>query len=131
MRARVLLRYTDNLSAQPTPAASQPSDQVAALADAIVIVDAAGSIVEANSVAERMFGYSRDELLHLRVEALMPAAFRAGHEVHRSGYAIAPRHRRMGTRGRFLRFGMTASNSSSKSNCGSRVRGLAPPARSP
>ncbi len=93
---KVYLRYTDNLSTQPSPAESQPSDQVAALADAVVIIDAAGSIVEANSVAERMFGYSRDELLRLRVEALMPAAFRAGHEVHRSSYVTAPRPSRMG-----------------------------------
>jgi PAS domain S-box-containing protein len=90
---RAYLRHTENLSTQSFSAESQRPDSVAALADAVIVADAAGAIVKANSVAERMFGYSRDELLTLRVEALMPAAFRIGHEAQRSAYLTMPRHR--------------------------------------
>ena len=40
--------------------------------DAVVIADKLGRIVQVNSQAEEMFGYSRDELLKLTVESLIP-----------------------------------------------------------
>ncbi len=65
--------------------------------DAIVIVDReAGRIVYANAVAERLFGYSRDEMVGKPVEVLLPARFREMHGVHREGYYGAPRTRPMG-----------------------------------
>jgi PAS domain S-box-containing protein len=77
------------------PSLERP-DSVAALADAVIVTDAAGLIIEANPVAERMFGYSHDELLALRVESLMPAAFRESHEAQRSAYLASGHRRRMG-----------------------------------
>jgi PAS domain S-box-containing protein len=55
-----------------------------------------GSIGEANDVAMRLFGYSRDELLRLRVEDLIPSANRAAHQAHRAAYEATPHLRRMG-----------------------------------
>lgn len=64
--------------------------------DAMVIADQGGNIVFVNGHAERLFGYPRDELMGKPVELLLPARFRAMHQVHRSGYQSAPRTRPMG-----------------------------------
>ncbi len=64
--------------------------------DAMVIADEAGHIVHANAQAERLFGWSRGELVGRPIEILLPPRFRATHEGHRSGYHAAPRTRPMG-----------------------------------
>lgn len=64
--------------------------------DAIVIVDTRGAIVIVNSQAEKMFGYTREELLGMKVEALMPERFRERHPGHRGGYFESPHPRPMG-----------------------------------
>jgi len=64
--------------------------------DAIVIVDGKGGIVLVNAQAERLFGYTRDELLGERVEMLVPRRFREHHPQHRAGYGADPRVRPMG-----------------------------------
>jgi len=64
--------------------------------DAILVVDQAGQIVLANSQAEGMFGYRREELLGKPVEFLVPERFRALHVGHRAQYAANPRTRPMG-----------------------------------
>jgi PAS domain S-box-containing protein len=64
--------------------------------DAMVIADEAGAIVHVNRAAERLFGWSVDELRGRPVEVLLPARFRAMHQVHRGGYQAAPRRRPMG-----------------------------------
>ncbi|HWI57309.1 MAG TPA: histidine kinase dimerization/phosphoacceptor domain -containing protein [Bacillota bacterium] len=64
--------------------------------DAVVIVDRGGHIAIINSLAEKMFGYSRDELLGASVELLVPERFRGAHTGHREGYAKDPRTRPMG-----------------------------------
>jgi PAS domain S-box-containing protein len=65
--------------------------------DAIVIVDAKGSIVLLNAQAERMFGYGRAELLGASVDLLVPARDRERHASHRTGYTGNPRARSMGS----------------------------------
>ena len=50
-----------------------------------------------NSQTERMFGYSREELLDQPVEILIPEKFREGHRQHRDAYASAPHPRPMGS----------------------------------
>ncbi|HET8541447.1 MAG TPA: PAS domain-containing sensor histidine kinase [Anaeromyxobacter sp.] len=64
--------------------------------DAMVIADDQGTILHANGVAERLFGYARAALVGRPVELLLPARFRATHQVHRAGYHTAPRTRPMG-----------------------------------
>ena len=44
--------------------------------DAIVVVDRSGNIVIVNQLAGRLFGYSRQELLGMQIEALVPERFR-------------------------------------------------------
>jgi PAS domain S-box-containing protein len=65
--------------------------------DAMVIVDKTGSIVLVNSQTERLFGYSREELLGQPVELLVPQRFRSKHPGHRNHYFAEPRVRGMGT----------------------------------
>jgi PAS domain S-box-containing protein len=65
--------------------------------DAILEVNEAGRILILNEAVERMFGYSRDELVGLSVDQLVPAAMRGGHAQHRAAYAKHPNTRPMGT----------------------------------
>ncbi len=65
--------------------------------DAILEVDGQGRIILLNERAEEMFGYSRDELVGLSVETLVPAAARDSHVRHRTAYAAHPQKRPMGT----------------------------------
>jgi PAS domain S-box-containing protein len=64
--------------------------------DAIVIVDQHGKIVLINTQTERLFGYTRSELLGNPIEILVPARFREHHPRHRNTYSSAPRVREMG-----------------------------------
>lgn len=64
--------------------------------DAILEIDSQGCILLANETTERMFGYSRDELVGQNVEMLVPAGMRAGHREHRAAYSHHPRSRPMG-----------------------------------
>jgi PAS domain S-box-containing protein len=65
--------------------------------DAIIEIDPDGRIVLLNLVTEKMFGYSRDELLGKTVEILVPEAVRAGHVRYRGGYWHNPTTRPMGS----------------------------------
>lgn len=53
-------------------------------------------IVLANAQAEKLFGYSREELLGQRVELLVADRFREGHPAHRTKYFADPQIRPMG-----------------------------------
>jgi len=64
--------------------------------DAIVIVNRDGQIVLINSQTERLFGYTRDELLGKPLEILVPERYRATHTGHRINYFAEPRVREMG-----------------------------------
>ncbi len=64
--------------------------------DAIVIVDPSGVIALVNSQAEKVFSYTRDELLGRPVEMLVPERYRGGHVGHRAGFFAHPATRPMG-----------------------------------
>ena len=64
--------------------------------DAILEVDRDGRIVLLNVVTEKMFGYSREELLQRPVELLLPQELRDAHSTHRSTYWNNPATRLMG-----------------------------------
>ncbi len=65
--------------------------------DAYVISGADGRIVLVNQQAEKAFGYTREELLRLHIEDLMPERFREHHANRRAAYLHEPRNRSMGT----------------------------------
>ncbi|HEY7319540.1 MAG TPA: ABC transporter substrate binding protein, partial [Candidatus Binatia bacterium] len=77
--------------------------------NAILMVDDQGRIFLVNAQAERLFGYSRDELLGQSVETLVPERFRAEHPAGRASFVAAPQPRSMGV-GRDL-FGLRKDGS--------------------
>jgi hypothetical protein len=75
----------------------------------LLLVDAEGKIVLVNREVERLFGYSREELLAKPVDLLLPPRFRQGHMDFRAGFMREPRTRAMGA-GRDL-FGLRKDGS--------------------
>jgi PAS domain S-box-containing protein len=65
--------------------------------DAILEVDSDGRIVLLNAIAEKVFGYTRAELLGQPMELLIPSDLRSRHEQHRSAYRSHPTTRPMGS----------------------------------
>ena len=65
--------------------------------DAMIIMDAAGSIKYANRQISALFGYGHDEVIGRSIETLMPERFRARHVGHRNHYLASRRLRPMGT----------------------------------
>jgi len=64
--------------------------------DALLIVDAEGTVRFANRQASVLFGYPHEELVGQQLESLIPQRFRAHHAGHRKAYLAAPRLRPMG-----------------------------------
>jgi PAS domain S-box-containing protein len=64
--------------------------------DAMVAVDASGTIRMVNHQTEALFGYHRNELVGRPLEVLVPEAFRGVHPAHRARYAQDPATRPMG-----------------------------------
>jgi PAS domain S-box-containing protein len=62
----------------------------------VALCEPDGRIVLANAELERMFGYTRTDLLHLTVEQLLPARFRAAHALLRANEPSDPRSHAMG-----------------------------------
>ena len=82
---------------------------VEAAPNAMLMVNRLGNIVLINSQAERLFGYTRQELLGRAIETLIPPRFRAHHAQHRGGFFGRPDTRAMGA-GRDL-FGLKKDGS--------------------
>lgn len=64
--------------------------------DAIIEVDREGRIVLLNLVTEKIFGYSREELLGQSMDILLPDDLRPGHAAHRAHFWAHPVTRPMG-----------------------------------
>jgi PAS domain S-box-containing protein len=64
--------------------------------DSMVVVDSLGKIVLVNAQTERLFGYSRNELLNCQIEMLIPERMRGRHPGHRAEFAAHPEVREMG-----------------------------------
>jgi protein-histidine pros-kinase len=63
--------------------------------DAMVVIDAGGTIVLVNAQAERLFGYCREEVVGQPAETLVPMAKRSAQEQHLEAYLKDPVARRM------------------------------------
>jgi PAS domain S-box-containing protein len=99
--------------------------------DAIIEVDRDGRIVLLNAVTEKIFGYTREELLERSVELLIPQELRGAHCGHRSAYWGHPSTRTMGSglklygqRKDGTRFPVEISLSPVKSDDGFRVTAI-------
>jgi PAS domain S-box-containing protein len=68
-----------------------------AASEGIVLINSGGRITLMNTAAERMFGYTDNELLGQPLEILLPERVRGVHVEHRAGYFAGPRVRPMGT----------------------------------
>ncbi|MEO7732677.1 MAG: PAS domain S-box protein [Kofleriaceae bacterium] len=65
--------------------------------DGILVCDDQGVLALVNSAAERMFGYTHDELLGASIDVLIPEHVRPRHHHHVASYTAAPRLRPMGS----------------------------------
>jgi len=66
------------------------------MSEGIIMVDESGKIAIANPVAEQLFGFDRDELNGMMMEALLPERYRSGHVNFRRAFNGNPHPRRMG-----------------------------------
>jgi two-component system sensor kinase FixL len=69
---------------------------VEASPNGIVLVNELGRMVLVNAETERLFGYSRADLIGQTVELLVPERFRGAHPGHRAGFFAKPKTRAMG-----------------------------------
>jgi PAS domain S-box-containing protein len=69
---------------------------VEASPSAMVMTRANGQIEMVNAQTERIFGYTRQELLGQNIEMLVPQRFRGHHAALRKGFFTDPRARQMG-----------------------------------
>jgi PAS domain S-box-containing protein len=62
----------------------------------VVMVDRRGVVVLVNRETERLFGYTREELIGQSIERLVPGRFRHSHPDMRQGFLADPQARAMG-----------------------------------
>ena len=71
-------------------------DFLEAAPDAMLLVDAQGEIVYANTQALKLFGYTTVELIKQSIDVLVPESTRGGHAARRMAYQREPKTRPMG-----------------------------------
>jgi two-component system sensor kinase FixL len=69
---------------------------VEASPNGIILVDKEGHIVLVNSQTEKLFGYTREEIIGRSVETLVPQRFRHAHPSYRRAFLEEPKARAMG-----------------------------------
>jgi PAS domain S-box-containing protein len=66
------------------------------LAEGVVVIDNTASIILVNKQAERLFGYSKDEIVGRPLNILLPGRFQADHPRHVADFFDKPKIRPMG-----------------------------------
>ncbi len=67
-----------------------------AVSEGVVVVDEKQNIVSVNSSTEKMFGYTKEELLKEQLQLLIPTKYHAGHGAHFKGFMNKEEKRQMG-----------------------------------
>jgi len=91
-------RRVDQRIAKASEAAGRFRGLLESAPDAMVVVDPTGKIVFVNTQTQRLFGYTRGEMLGRYVELLIPERLREQHRSHRSHFFFEPRVRPMGAK---------------------------------
>ena len=86
--------------------------------DGVIIADGQGKIIVVNAQVERLFGYSREELLGRPVEVVIPHRFRGKHDQHIAGYRTAPGFERWGPASKSTGSARTGASSRRRSALG-------------
>lgn len=81
---------------EPEQAESWFRQLAEAAPNGMLVVDQRGRLLWLNAQVERMFGYTRAELVGQNAEVLVPDRFRAEHPAHRSSFFAQPVARPMG-----------------------------------
>ena len=68
-----------------------------AMPDALILCDSAGNIILVNLYAEKIFGYTKQEMLGQPIEFLIPDDYVSQHKKHRAKYMKSPHTRAMGS----------------------------------
>ena len=87
---------TDAAPRRPDQSRARDAGLLDAAPDAMVAIGLDGRIVLVNAQTERLFGYTRDELLGQEIEVLLVPTVRARHRRHRARYFADPIPRPMG-----------------------------------
>lgn len=69
---------------------------IEAAPNGLLMVDQRGKIVLCNTEFEKLFGYSRDEVVGREMEFLVPERYRRGHPASRADFFLSPVSRQMG-----------------------------------
>lgn len=64
--------------------------------DAVLVIDAAGTVVQANGQVRTLLGYEPAEICGRPIEALIPSRYHGAHRAHRDEFIARPRSRSMG-----------------------------------
>ena len=82
---------------RPTITERKLKEFIGYIPNAILLVNSRGQITMTNPAAEQLLGYSREELLNMPVEQLIPERFHQAHIEYRAAFQQQMQTRNMGT----------------------------------
>ncbi|WP_430411739.1 PAS domain-containing sensor histidine kinase [Kordia sp.] len=66
------------------------------VSEGVIIVDEQQKVVEVNAAAQKMFRYTKEELIKQHLKILIPQNYRSGHDAHFNGFMKSKERRQMG-----------------------------------